>query len=79
MTSVLSQALAASAAEGGHHVVNELLFAPIWFGVLALAIFFVLLAALWFFRNTLALDPHGVAAGRQDPDVQQPPSGTPAR
>ena len=76
MTSVLSQVPVASAAEGGHHVVNELLFAPIWFGVVALAIFFVLLAALWFFRNTLALDPHGIAAGRQDPDVHQPPTGT---
>lgn len=71
MTSVLSQVLVASAEEGGHHpVVNELLFAPIWFGVIALAVFAVLLALLWSFRNTLALDPHGVAAGRRDPDAR---------
>ena len=59
MTSV--PAIALAAAEGGHHVVNELPFAPIWFGVIALAVFMALLGALWMFRNTLALDPHGVA------------------
>lgn len=72
MTSALSQILVA--AEGEHHIVNELLFAPIWFGVLALAIFLVLLAALWMFRNTLALDPHEVAIGRQDPHPGRTPT-----
>ena len=67
MTSVPSQLLAASEEGGGHHVVNELLFDPIWFGVIALAIFLGLLGLLWSFRNTLALDPHGVAEGH-DPD-----------
>lgn len=57
MTSVLSDTLIV-AAEGGHPVVNELPFAPIWFGVIALAAFMALLALLWAFRNTLALDPH---------------------
>ncbi len=75
MTSALSQVLVA--AEGEHHIVNELLFEPIWFGVLALVIFLVLLGALWAFRNTLALDPHDVAHGRQDPDTHSTPaSGT---
>ncbi|AXH94957.1 hypothetical protein [Ornithinimicrobium avium] len=77
MTSALSQVLVAS-AEGGHHIVNELLFSPIWFGVIALAVFLVLLMTLWFFRNTLALDPHHVAGDRQDPDTHTTPSGTPA-
>lgn len=78
MTSALSQVLVA--AEGEHPIVNELLFRPIWFGVLALAIFLVILGALWAFRNTLALDPHDVAHGRQDPDTHGTPvSGTPAR
>ena len=67
MTSVLSQSFAA--AEGGHPVVNELPFAPIWFGVIAMVIFLALLALLWAFRNTLALDPHG-AAGHHDPDTR---------
>lgn len=62
-----SQLLASSAEEGGHHVVNELLFDPIWFGVIALVAFLALLGLLWSFRNTLALDPHHVAEGH-DPD-----------
>lgn len=57
MTSVLSDSLIV-AAEGGHPVVNELPFAPIWFGVIALVAFMALLGFLWAFRNTLALDPH---------------------
>lgn len=70
MTSALSQVLVASAEEGGHHpVVNELIFEPIWFGVIALSTFALLLALLWAFRNTLALDPHGIAEGHTDPDV----------
>lgn len=67
MTSAPSQLLASSAEEGGHHVVNELLFEPIWFGVIALVAFLALLGLLWSFRNTLALDPHNVAEGH-DPD-----------
>lgn len=69
MTSALSQVLAASGGEGAHHpVVNELPFQPVWFGVIAMAAFLGLLALLWAFRNTLALDPHGVAEGHSDPD-----------
>ncbi|MGB5952215.1 MAG: hypothetical protein WBG57_06810 [Ornithinimicrobium sp.] len=45
-------------SEGEHHVVNELLFEPIWFGVITAVVFVALLAFLWSFRNTLALDPH---------------------
>ena len=61
MTSALTQVRAA-AEEGGHEVVNELLFEPIWFGVIALGAFAALLLLLMAFRNTLALDPHGPAA-----------------
>ena len=72
MTSALSQVLATSAEEGGHHpVVNELIFEPIWFGVIAIATFLLLLGLLWSFRNTLALDPHGVAEGHHDPDAHR--------
>ena len=45
-----------TAAEG--EALNELVFEPIWFGVIAMAVFLGLLALLWSFRNTLALDPH---------------------
>lgn len=66
MTSALSQFIVASgtsAEEGGHHpVVNELLFAPIYFGVIALAAFAVLLGLLLFFRNSLQLEPHGTSS-----------------
>jgi hypothetical protein len=52
MTSVLF-----AAAEGeAHH--NELIFDPVWFGVIAFGVLMALLALLWSFRNTLALDPH---------------------
>ena len=72
---VLSSAMAA--AEGGHHVVNELPFAPIYFGVIALVVAMALLGLLWAFRNTLALEPHlpeghahdRTAAGRTAPDT----------
>ncbi|HKJ12002.1 MAG TPA: hypothetical protein VJ976_06385 [Ornithinimicrobium sp.] len=50
-----------SESEGGEHVTehaNELLFEPIWFGVISAVVFLVLLAMLWTFRHTLALDPH---------------------
>lgn len=62
MTSLLLQ----SAENGGHHVVNELPFPAVWFGVIALTAFLALLGLLWSFRNTLALDPvaheaHGTA------------------
>jgi len=59
--------------EGEH--ANELLFEPIWFGVMAAGAFLALLALLWFFRNTLALDPHtdhsddsGTAQGQHSSD-----------
>ena len=59
-----------AAAESGHHpVVNELPFPPIIFGVIALVIFLALLGLLYAFRNTLALDPHGVAEGHGNPDT----------
>lgn len=64
MTSALSQILVASgehAEEGGHAIVNELPFDPIWFGVIALVAFVALLMILLAFRNSLALDPHGEA------------------
>lgn len=67
MTSAHS--LLAAAEEGGHHAVNELPFPPYIFGVIAMAAFLVLLAVLYAFRNSLALDPHGVAEGRHDPDT----------
>ena len=63
------------AAEGEEHA-NELLFAPVWFAVIAGVIALSLLALLWSFRNTLALDPHvehdndedGTAAGQHGSD-----------
>lgn len=61
MTSALSPIVLASgehAEEGGHPVVNELLLEPIWFGVIALAVFVLLMLLLLAFRNTLALQPH---------------------
>lgn len=64
MTSALSQFIVASAEtgeEGGHPIVNELIFEPIWFGVIALAAFFALLLLLLSFRNSLALEPHSDA------------------
>lgn len=71
----MTSAFFVSAAEVEHHA-NELWFDPIWFGVLTVAAFLGLLALLWSFRNTLALDPHtdhdhaddGTAAGRYSPD-----------
>lgn len=65
-----------ASTEGEHHAVNELLFEPIWFGVITAVIFLALLAFLWSFRNTLALDPHteheesdpDTAAGQYRPD-----------
>lgn len=67
MTSALT--LLAAADDGGHHVVNELPFEPIIFGVIAIVAFLALLGLLYAFRNTLALDPHGVAEGHRDPDT----------
>ncbi|OLT40975.1 hypothetical protein BJF86_03935 [Serinicoccus sp. CNJ-927] len=64
-----AQFFVAAAEEGGHHIVNELPFPPIMFGVFAMLAFLLLLAFLWAFRNTLALDPHGVADGKHDPDM----------
>lgn len=61
--------LAAATEEGGHHVVNELPFPPFVFGVIAMVAFLALLAVLYAFRNSLALDPHGVAEGQHDPDT----------
>ena len=66
MTSALSQILVASgehAEEGGHAIVNELPFEPIWFGVIALAGFAALMLLLLAFRNTLALEPHASGHG----------------
>ena len=51
MTHVLLQA-----AETVHHG-KELPFAPISYGVIALAIGLSLLGLLWSFRSSLALDP----------------------
>ncbi|MGB3828903.1 MAG: hypothetical protein WA962_09015 [Ornithinimicrobium sp.] len=58
-----------SAAEGEHSV-NELWFEPIWFGVIAALVFAGLLALLWGFRNTLALDPHVDHDGDDDGTAQ---------
>ncbi|WP_298888077.1 hypothetical protein [uncultured Serinicoccus sp.] len=69
MSPALSLHLLAAAEEGGHHVVNELPFPPIMFGVFAMLAFLLLLGFLWTFRNTLALDPHGVADAHHNPDV----------
>lgn len=67
MTSALSQILVASGEHaeegGGHAIVNELPFDPIWFGVIALAGFAALLLLLLAFRNTLALEPHAAGHG----------------
>ena len=72
----MTSALTLIAAEGGHHVVNELPVPPITFGFVALGLFMAALGLLYMFRNTLALDPHGVAQGRQDPDVRPHPDST---
>ncbi|WP_298751151.1 hypothetical protein [uncultured Serinicoccus sp.] len=69
MSPALSLHLLAAAEEGGHHVVNELPFPPIMFGVIAMLAFILLLGFLWTFRNTLALDPHGVADAHHNPDM----------
>ncbi|MBA2695879.1 MAG: hypothetical protein H0U62_08570 [Actinobacteria bacterium] len=73
MTSVLSLTTLFGTAEGETHVLRELIFEPYWFGILALGAFVALLALLWSFRNTLALDPHPASeadtdAGKADPD-----------
>lgn len=73
MTSVPVAILNLPAAEGETHVVNELIFEPLWFGVIALGLFFALLGVLWSFRNTLAMDPH-VSSG-SDADEADPDSG----
>lgn len=59
-----------TSTEGNVHEVNEVLFEPFWFGVIALGAFAALLVLLWTFRNTLALDPvpHDHPAGH-DPVV----------
>lgn len=41
----------AAIAEGGHHVVNELWFPPIWFGVIALVALVAFLLISLMFRN----------------------------
>lgn len=46
---------------------------PIWYGVITLAIAFVLLGILWSFRNTLSLDP--VAHDPEDSDDTGPAAG----
>lgn len=59
----------ASATQGEHH--NELLFEPVWFGLIAFGVMMGLLALLWSFRNTLTLDPHGgkgTDSGSANPD-----------
>lgn len=73
MTSALSQIIVASgehAEEGGHPIVNELPFEPIWFGVIALAGFAALLLLLLAFRNSLALEAHGTT-GHQHAEVRR--------
>lgn len=55
-----------AAAESEH--ANELLFEPIWFGVITAVLFAAMLAFLWSFRNTLALDPHDEHE-EHDPDT----------
>ena len=64
-----AQIMLSAAEEGGHHIVNELPFPPIMFGVIAMVAFLLCLGLLYAFRNTLALDPHGVADGKHDPDM----------
>lgn len=56
--------------EGEGHGAAEALFEPIWIGVITMIMFLALLALLWSFRNTLALDPHSSAteADEVDPD-----------
>ncbi len=64
-----------SAAEGTEYV-NDLWFSPVWFAAIAGVVALSLLALLWSFRNTLALDPHtehhtgddGTAAGQYSSD-----------
>lgn len=68
-------ALSFFGAQSEEHA-NELLLAPVWFAVIAGVIALSLLALLWSFRNTLALDPHveqhndedGTAAGQYGSD-----------
>lgn len=38
-------------AEEGHHVVNELWFPPVWFGIIAFAVLLVFLLISLMFRN----------------------------
>ncbi len=57
---------------------NELLFEPMFFGVITLVVMMGLLALLWGFRNTLALDPvaHGHhATSGSDAGAGSPDSG----
>ncbi|WP_141494139.1 hypothetical protein [Kytococcus schroeteri] len=42
--------------ESAHHGM-ELPFAPIWFGVIALAVLMALLFILWQFRHAVPMDP----------------------
>ncbi len=75
MTSALSLATRFGTAEGETHALRELIFEPYWFGVLALGAFIALLAVLWSFRNTLALDPHPAADTSTDAGEANPDSG----
>lgn len=67
----MTSELSLIAAEGGHAIVNELPFPSIVFGFIALGLLLAALGLLWAFRNSLALDPHGIAEGRPDPDVSR--------
>lgn len=46
-----------AAEEGGTHVVNELWFPPIVFGILMLTLLVVLLITTWMFRNVANTHP----------------------
>ena len=63
MTHVLLQA-----AEAGHQV-KEMPMSPIWYGVITFVIALALLALLWSFRNTRALDPVAHDHGGHDADA----------
>ncbi|MGO2111575.1 MAG: hypothetical protein ACTH31_08175 [Pseudoclavibacter sp.] len=55
------------AAEGGHHVVNELFMPPFMFGVVAFAILMFLTLITFMFRNTQQSHPEASKASPFQP------------
>ena len=66
---MLNTSLILAAAEGGHHIVNELPMDPVWYGVITFALLMAALLAVLSMRSvglrhpapTTAVQHHGTA------------------